>query len=379
MLNILRKQAQSPIIQILVLMIAVVFVFWGVGANLGNKRNALATVNGNEIPYEDYQRAYDTAIDNLRVQFGGSVPQGFLESLGLKQQIINQLVQGEVLRQGGREMGINVSKTATQDQIKAMEVFQQNGQFDLNRYKEILSQNRMTPISFEAGLQNDLLAKRITDAIQKFAILPENVIQSRYDFSNEEVKLAYVALKSTDFADNVVIEDDKLITWFDQQKNQYLSESQIRLKYLFFGYDDDLNQVSVTEEQLKAKYNSDISQYVTPEQRHARHILFRTNETDDAQVRVDKKKKADEVLKMVQEGQDFSELAKQYSEGPTASNGGDLGFFNKGAMVEQFDEVVFQMQPGNSSDIVETIFGFHIIKLEEVRPESTKSFEDVKD
>jgi len=379
MLNILRKQAQSTVIQILVLMIAVVFVFWGVGGGLGNKRNALATVNGIEIPYEDYQRTYDTAIDNLRVQFGGSVPQGFIESLGLKQQIINQLVQGEVLRQGGMEMGINVSKMATQDQIKAMEVFQQNGQFDLNRYKEILSQNRMTPVSFEAGLQNDLLTKRITEAIQKFALLPENVIQSRYDFSNEEVKLAYVALKSTDFADKVVIEDDKLITWFDQQKNQYLSESQIRLKYLFFSYDDDLNQVSVTEEQLKAKYNSDISQYVTPEQRHARHILFRINETDDAQVRIDKKKKAEEVLKMVQEGQDFAELAKQYSEGPTATNGGDLGFFNKGAMVEQFDEVVFQMQPGNSSDIVETVFGFHIIKLEEVRPESTKSFEDVED
>ncbi len=80
MLNILRKQAQSTVIQILVLMIAVVFVFWGVGGGLGTKRNALATVNGNEIPYEDYQRTYDTAVDNLRVQFGGSVPQGFLEA-----------------------------------------------------------------------------------------------------------------------------------------------------------------------------------------------------------------------------------------------------------------------------------------------------------
>jgi len=379
MLNILRKQAQSIFIQILVLMIALVFIFWGVGANLGTKRNALATVNGNEIPYDEYQRTYDTAIDNLRVQFGGSVPQGLLDSLGLKQQIINQLVQAEVLRQGGVEMGINASQMATQDQIKAMEVFQQNGQFDLNRYKQVLEQNRMTPISFEAGLQNDLLTKRVTEAIQKFAILPEGVIQSRYDFANEQIKLAYAAFNSTDFIDKVVVEDDKLVAWFDQQKNQYLSEAQIRLKYLFFSYDDDLNQVNPTEEQLKSKYDNSIAQYITPEQRHARHILFRINETDDAQVRIDKKKKAEEVLKMVQEGQDFAELAKQYSEGPTAPSGGDLGFFNKGAMVEQFDEVVFQMQPSNTSDIVETIFGFHIIKLEEIRPEVTKSFDDVKD
>jgi len=379
MLNLLRKQAQSPIIQLLVLIIALVFVFWGVGANLGNKRNAFATVNGYEIPYEDYQRSYDTAIDNLRVQFGGSIPQGLLDSLGLKQQIINQLIQAEVLRQGGMEMGITSSRMEVQDQIKSMDVFQQNGQFDISRYKQILSQNRMTPASFEAGLQNDILTKRVTAAIQKFAILPEGVIQSRYDFANEEVKLSYAVFKSADFTDKVVVEEEKLLAWYDQQKNQYLSEPQIRIKYLFFSYDDDLNKVEPTEEQLKARYDSNRAQYIVPEQRHARHILFRINETDDAQVRIDQKKKAEEVLAIVQSGKDFAELAKQYSEGPTASSGGDLGFFSKGAMVEQFDEVVFKMQPGNTSAIVETVFGFHIIKMEEVRPEVIKSFDDVKD
>lgn len=379
MLNILRKQAQSPAIQLLVLIIALVFIFWGVGANLGTKRNALATVNGSEIPYDAYQRNYDTAIDNLRVQFGGSVPQGLLDGLGLKKQVLNQLIQAEVLRQGGMKMGITPSRTATQDQIKSMDVFQQNGQFDLNRYKQILTQNRMTPVSFESGLQNDLLTQRVSEAVKKFAILPDGTIQSRYDFANEQVKIAYAVFKSADFLDKVVVEDDKLAAWFDQHKNQYLSEPQVRLKYLFFSYDDDLSQVNPTEEELKARYENNIAQYTTPEQRQARHILFRVNETDDAQVRIEKKTKAEEVLKMVQEGKDFAELAKQYSEGPTAPGGGDLGFFNKGAMVEQFDKAVFQMQPGDTSGIVETIFGFHIIKLEAVRSEVIKSFDDVKD
>ena len=147
MLNILRKRAQSTFIQIIVLAIAIVFVFWGVGSNLGNKRNLLATVNGQEIPIQDYQRAYDTTVDNYRQQFGGSIPPGFLDSLGLQQQVINQLVQAEIFRQAGAEMGITVSKLSTQDEIKEMEVFKNNGQFDIDRYKNVLAQNRMNPTS----------------------------------------------------------------------------------------------------------------------------------------------------------------------------------------------------------------------------------------
>lgn len=379
MLNMLRKQAQSTVIQALVLIIAIVFVFWGVGANLGTQRNALATVNGYEIPYEEYQRTYETAIDNLRVQFGGSVPPGLLDGLGMKQQVLNQLIQAEIFRQGGREMGITVSKLETQDEIKAMEVFQQNGLFDLNRYEQILSQNRMTPILFEASLRNDLLTTKVSEAIQKFAILPESEIQSRYDFANEQIRLAYASFQSADFLDQVVIEEDKLAAWFEQQKNNYLAEPQIRLRYLFFNYDDDLNQLHPTEEQLKARYEANIKQYITPEQRRARHILFKIGESDDAQARSEKKSRAEEVLKMAQEGKDFAELARQNSEDPTAPNGGDLGFFNQGAMVRQFDETVFQMQPGDVRGVVETVFGFHVIKLEEIRPAVTRSFDEVKD
>ncbi|MCL7488016.1 MAG: SurA N-terminal domain-containing protein [Desulfobulbaceae bacterium] len=379
MLNLLRKQAQSTVIQILVLIIAIVFVFWGVGTNLGTKRNALATVNGEEIPYEDYQRTYDTAIDNLRIQFGGSIPQGLLDGLGMKQQVINQLVQAEILRQGGRDMGINVSRRETQDEIRSMEVFQQNGRFDLDRYKQILSQNRMTPATFEAGLQNDLLTRRVTEAIEKFAILPESAIQSRYDFANEQIRLAYAAFRSADFADQVVVEEDSLAAWFDQQKNNYLTEPQIRLRYLYFAYNDDLEQVTPGEEELRARYEANLEKYTTPEQRHARHILFKVDESDDAQTRIDKKNKAEEVLEKARAGQDFAELAKQYSEGPTGPSGGDLGFFNRGAMVKQFDDVVFQMEPGEISEIVETVFGYHIIQLEAIRPKVTREFEDVQD
>jgi len=379
MLNMLRKKAQSTLIQAVVLIIAIVFIFWGVGANLGSKRSAMATVNGEEIPYQNFQRSYDSAVENLRIQFGGSIPQGFLEGLGLDRQVLNQLVQAEIMRQGGQKMGIAVSKIATQDEIMNMEVFRTNGQFDLQRYQDILGQNRMTPTAFEASLQDDLLTRQVTDAIRGFAVVTDSQVQSRFAHNNEEIKLAYVAVKSEDQLALVQAEDEALAAWFAEHKQDFLTDPKIRLQYLFFSYDDDLREITISDDTLRARYEAGKDQYFTPEQRRARHILLRVNENDDVQVRADKKVKAEEVLKLAREGKDFAELAKEYSEGPTAANGGDLGFFSKGAMVESFDQAVFAMETGAISEVVETVFGYHVIKLEEIRPATTRTFDEVKD
>lgn len=379
MLNILRKKAQSTVIQVIVLMIAVVFIFWGVGANLGTRRNELAMVNGIEIPMEDFQRTYNTTVDNLRAQFQGNIPQGFFESLNIRDQVLDQLIRAEVLRQGGVEMGLSASPAAVQEKIMEMDVFKENGQFDLNRYKQVLSQNNMNPKSFESGMQNDLLMQRVDEAVRRFAILPDSAVKARHEFANEQVSLAYAAFNSGDFADKVEVDEARLAEWYEGRKKDYLSEPALKLRYMYFGFADDMDKVELSEDMLKKRYDDNIAKYTTPEQRHARHILFRLEETDDAQVREDKKKLAEEVLAMVKAGGDFAELATKYSEGPTAPKGGDLGFFSQGAMVPQFNDVVFSMAPGDTSDIVETVFGYHIIRLEEIREQSVKSFDEVRE
>jgi peptidyl-prolyl cis-trans isomerase D len=378
MLSILRKRAQSTVIQIVVLIIAIVFVFWGVGSNLGGRRNSLATVNGEEIPFDAFQRSYDNAVENMRVQFGGSIPPGFLEGLGLNRQVLNQLIQAEVLRQGGREMGLMVSRLATQEEIKSMAVFQTNGQFDLNLYKSVLEQNRMNPTSFEASLQNDLLSRKVSEAIRGFAVVPDNKVSSRQNYLNEQIRLAFSAVKSEELQGQVEVLDQDLAAWYEQHKNEYLPEPKIRLQYLFFNAEDDLAQVQVSDDTLKARYEAEREKYFQPEQRHARHVLLRVTEQDDAAVREAKKKTAEEVLAQARAGKDFAELAKKYSEDSSAKNGGDLGFFSKGAMVESFDKAVFQLKPGEISGVVETVFGYHVIKLEEVREATTRAFEQVK-
>ncbi|MCI5123652.1 MAG: hypothetical protein D3925_04040, partial [Candidatus Electrothrix sp. AR5] len=380
MLNILRKQAQSPLIQALVLVIVIVFIFWGFGGNKNNSRTAVATINKVDISYQDYMQAYNRTADNFRQQFGGKIPPALLEQLGIQQQVLNQLIQSELLRQGGEEIGIRVSDLMVQENIKEMEVFQEDGRFNQQRYEDLLARNRMTPTAFEDGIKSDLRANRVTSDLASFALVPDNEVDGWLAYSDEEIKLAYVQFKAADFEDKVEIKENELATWFTANKEKYRSEPKIRLNYLAFNQSEDIERAQPSEEEVQALYESRKESYQQPEQRHARHILLKTSESDSEAVRTEQKKKAEDVLLLARnEGSDFSALAKEYSEGPTKEKGGDLGFFSSGRMVPAFDKAIFSLQPGDISEVVETQFGYHIIKLEEIRPASVRSFEQVKD
>lgn len=381
MLDFLRKKAQSTLIQAVVVVIAVVFIFWGVGTNLGGSRSSVATVNGTEIPDTDFSRAYSQALDGLQQQFGGKMPPGFANQLGIREQVLHRLIQAELLRQGGEEAGIKISELPVRERIAEMEVFQENGKFSLQRYKDILAQNRMTPGSFEKGLKSDLSSERVQELVGNFAVISDNAAARWQAWTEEQIKLAYVKLEPAAFEAKVVADDKALAAWFEKNKEKYRSEPKVRLKYLLFNQNDDEKEVKVADEELKAKYEQDKESYRQPEQRHARHILFRVEKEAADEVKATQRKKAEEVMaKTKAAGADFAALAKEHSEDTSnKEQGGDLGFFTAGRMVPAFDAAVFAMQPGEISEIVETEFGYHLIKLEEIRPENLRSFEQVKD
>ena len=378
MLNILRKKAQSVVIQALVLLIAVVFIFWGVGSNLDNNRNAAAVVNDVEIPFQEFQQSYDRAVDTYRQQLGGQVPAGFFEGIGLKKQVINQLIQSELLRQSAGNIGLAVSREETQRRIQDMPVFQENGQFIMSRYKDVLSQNRLTPTSFEAGLQSDLITGRIVELIGSFADVPPAAVQTWIDFAKTELKLAYISFKSSDYLDKVDVEADQLASWYEKKQQEYVTDPQIELQYLYFPFAADMDQVTLDEEHLTQFYNDNIDSYTVREKRRARHILFKVSDTDSAEVKDEKRQEAERVLQLLRDGGDFATLAREYSEGPSKDAGGELGFFERGAMVPSFEAAVFSMEPGDLSDLVETPFGYHLILVEDVQPAVTKSLKDVR-
>ena len=352
MLDLLRKKAQSPLIQGTILIIALVFIFWGVGGYRGS-RNSVAQVNDEVIPYEEFQKAYERLANQYRDQFGGTLPKGLLESLDLENQALEQLIQRSLLRQGAREMGIMVSDLEVQQAVEKMEAFRSNGVFNVEQYKNIISSSGMTPTSFEDTMRTDLLAGKVIEYLSHFAKLTPLEVKDQFDFDNEEIKIEYVSFSGADFRDKIATDQEQLKSYYEENKENYQTEPQVKLHFLAFPYVAE-EKPAIPDEDLEAFYRQNISRYSMPEQRRARHILIKTSEEDSEDVLAEKRNMALQVLELAKSGEDFAELAKQYSEGPTGPRGGDLGAFTRGRMVKPFEDAAFSLNEGEISDIVET-------------------------
>jgi peptidyl-prolyl cis-trans isomerase D len=380
MLQFLRKRAQSLLIQAIVVIIALVFIFWGVGTNMMNKQEAAIVVDNEEISFQQFQQAYDQAYARLAQQFGGTVPKGLAESLNIKQQVISQLTQEALLRQGGQEMGLMVSGKEIQDEIEAMVQFQDNGRFDIERYQTILAANRLSPEKYEQSLRYELLGNKTIASIGAFAdVATDFEIEELYNLEKETLSVSYTAITPESFIDDIVIDDGELAAWYEANSAAYQTEKEVQLGYLPFLYRDIGERITIEEGQVSSYYDDHITDYQVPEKRHARHILFRASPEDSEEIHQSQLAKAEEVLEKAKSGEDFAGLAQQYSEGPTAATGGDLGFFAKAEMVKPFSEAVFSMEPGQISDVVKTDFGYHIIKLEEVQLGGVKTLDEVRE
>ncbi len=379
MLQLLRNKAQSFLVQALVLIIALVFIFWGVGTNMMNDRDAAITVNKEEISFQEFQRAYDQTLANYQKQFGESLSEELLKGLGIKQQIINQLTQTALIRQGANTMGIKATPSEIQAVIQQMPPFQQNGAFSLDNYKATLTANRLSPNKFEASIGRDLLAEKGITFIGNFATITTDAeINELYQRDKETVTVKVVKISPELFKDQITIDPLALAAWFETAKDNYMTERQIKLKYLAFPYKDQTGAITVTDDQIKAEYEKNKEAYQIPEQRQARHILLTIDEDSSAATKAAKLEKAEEILARIRMGEDFAAMATTYSEDQTKTQGGDLGTFPRGRMVPEFDDAVFSMQPDTVSEVITTQFGYHIIKLDKIQPAVTKPLEEVR-
>ncbi len=380
MLQILRNKAQSIVIQAIVVIIALVFIFWGVGTNMMNSREAAIVINDEEITFQDFQTAYERAYNRIRDQFGGNVPQGLLENLGIKEQVTNQLIQEALLRQGAAEMGISVGREEIRSTVQAMVQFEENGQFSMEKYSTLLAANGFTPTTFEDSIEADLLTQKASLGISGFATSASSYeIEDLYNLEKATVAVNYVTINKDDFKDTVEVNDEALAEWYATVEDNYKTAPQIKLKYLDFSYGTVGEKVTLDEATIEKYYQENTAEYTTKEQRRARHILFKADENSPEEVHDEQLKKAQEIRDMALKGSDFAELAKQFSEGPSKEQGGDLGLFSRDQMVKPFEDAAFALEAGGISDVVKTTFGYHIIKLEEISPAVTQPFEQVKD
>jgi peptidyl-prolyl cis-trans isomerase D len=377
MLNLMRKKAGSWVIKILLLAIIIVFIFWGLGGFDEQKDKKIASVNNEPVSFEEYQDMYNSIIEDLRRRFESEINDDLIKMLQVKTQALNRIIEKKLLISEAKRLKLNVSDQEVAEKIKTMGSFQKEGAFDHSLYKNVLTYMRMTPDQFEYENRMSMLVEKLRLLITSGVKVSDLEARQWYEWENASVNIEFVVFDPAIYKD-IPVSDKEVEAFFSERKEFYKTEPKIKAQYIHFNPEAYKANINISEEQLQEYYESNPDEFKKSKTVQARHILFRTDKKDDT-VAVEKvREKAVEVLKLAKGGKDFSELAKQYSEGPSKDSGGYLGEFRKKDMLAPFSDKAFSMQPGEISDPVLTRIGWHIIKVEKVNEESTVSFNDAK-
>jgi peptidyl-prolyl cis-trans isomerase D len=341
-------------------------------------REVVAEVDGRELTAGDFQARYRQQVQAYSQQFGGSMNMQLLRQLGIEQQILNGMIDEEVAIIEAERQGIRVSDDELAQRILSIPALQENGRFiGEARYEQLLraQQPPMTKQQFEEGLRRDMVVDKLRAALTDWMTVSNQELDREYRERNEKVKLQVVALTAEQFRDKVTVTDADVASYFQAHSAEYRVGEQRKIKYLLLDRDQAKQKVAVPATDIQRFYNDNIQQYQTPEQVRASHILLETAGKDEAEVR----KRAEGILAQVKGGADFAELARKVSEDKgSAERGGDLDFFARGRMVPEFEQVAFTQPVGQISDLVKSQFGFHIIKVVDKRPGTTRSLDEVR-
>jgi peptidyl-prolyl cis-trans isomerase D len=338
----------------------------------------LAEVEGEAITVGAFQRRYTAQLQAYRNAYGSQLSEQLLRQLGIEQQILQQMVDEEAMVAEARRQGIRVSDIEVRERILAIPAFQENGHFiGEQRYRQMLQMNNppLTTTDFENNLRRALLVEKLRNAVTGWMSATDSEVADEFRRRNEKVQLDVVPLTPEAFRSQVTLTDADVAAYFEKGKETYRIGEKRRLRYALVDVDQVRQQLTVSDADLQSFYQQNIAQYTTPEQLAASHILFRLEGKEEDAVR----KQAEEVLRRAKAGEDFAALAKEFSEDESNNmNGGSLGEFGRGTMVPEFEQVAFALKPGEISDLVKTSFGYHIIKVEQNQPATTRSLDEVR-
>ena len=378
MLSLMRKHATSWLIKVALFLIIIVFIFWGGYSYTARRASLLAKVNDDYITITEYNKAYDNLLENYRRRFGSSLSEELLKTLNLRKKALDMLIERRLLASIAQELGLMPTAEEIRKSIEAYEIFKTNGHFDPQKYDMILRRVHLSPEAFESQQSLELALNKLRKIVTRNAKVSDKEISDYFHFKRDEVKVAYVLIDPKKF--KVKEDPDKIEQFFEENKEKYREPEKRKFDLVMFRYSDFEKKVNPTEGEIKFYYDEHKRDFYEEKKVRARHILFKIPPKASKEEQEKIKKKAEEVLKEAKEGKDFAELAKKYSEDPgSARKGGDLGFFTYKTMVKPFSEVAFSLKPGEISDLVKTPFGYHIIKVEEVKDAKTLPLEEVKD
>ena len=376
MLERIREGSQGPWAMAIIALIVLSFVFAGVGSYLTSSGStAVATVNGEEISAQELERAYQNQRAQMESQFGESIAQLFSSEQYLSDfrgNVLERLIAEKLLQQQAVEMGLRVSDAQIREAIVQMPEFQFGGQFDNDRFQAILRQNGFQVAGFRDYLRVQMTQNQLAAALTNSSFTLDGEAERANALQRQTRDAKFVTVSAASFADSVEVTDEDVETYYNANIESFDTEEQVKLAYVTLNVEALKARVSVDDADVRKYYDDNIEGYGTQETRRVSHILIESGE--GAQ------EKAQALKAELDNGADFASLAEQNSDDVfSAENGGDLDFITPEMMDPSFDEAAFNLaNVGDISDVVETEFGFHIIKLTDIKEAQTTAFEDVE-
>ena len=378
MLSLMRKHAGSWMIKILLGGIAITFVTWGGYQVTSQRSGRMATVNGETITAEEYRLTYKRLIEQVQQRFGNNLNEEMIQNLQLPKQAVDQLIDQMLMRQAASDLEIRVSDEDLSRSIRSIGAFQTAGIFDPRRYQTILDRNNLSPESFELSQRDSLLTEKLNILITGSVKVSDDEASAFYNWNNVTVDLEFVLFEPDSYPD-ISVTVEEIQQFFERRKDSYKTEPELKVRYLKFEDQSYLARVDISDDEISEYYDEHPDEFQNPKTVEARHILLKVGQDAAGEEAAKVQEKIESILQKARGGQDFAELAKQYSEGPSKDKGGYLGSFRRESMVKPFADKAFSMEAGEISDPVRTRFGWHIIKVEKVNAATVTALADAKD
>lgn len=370
------------IVQIFLVLITLPFAFFGVESYFDSRGAGedVAKVGDSKITQQEFQKALQAQQERLRTSVGRELPPSALDNPELRKAVAESLVNQRLVALHTAKARLLVPDQALAQFIAGVPELQENGQFSKAKYEALVAAQGMTIDTFEQRLRQDMVTQQAVGAVAQ-AVLPGKTASQRWITAQLESRdVAAVQLRPEDYLSQVKLAEDAAKTFYETNRKVFELPEQVKAEFLVLNRQALAAQSSVSDEEVKAWYASHQDQYQQAEERRASHILITVDKAAPEAAVKAAQAKIEEIQAQVKKAPaTFAALAKQYSQDPgSAKQGGDLGWFPKGAMVKPFEDAAFALKEGAVSEVVRSDFGFHLIQLSGVRGGKVKPLEEVK-
>ena len=380
MLQSMHDKFSGVAAKILLAVITIVFGgFFGIEQYMSPKNETfVAKVNGKEIGQDQYRDAYNRFRSQMQQAFGAQFDAAAFDTPERKRQVLDQLINEQLLASANEKLGVMVPVEQVRESIQAIPAFQTEGKFDADLYRMRLQAAGRTAASFQDDVIRDLATRQLPVDLAQSSVVTNAAVEAYIKLRDQTRDFSYIKLeKASDLAGTVA--DAQIDQYYKDHGSEFMTPEKVSLDYVELDAAKMKADLVVDDATLKQRYESDKAKFTSPEQREASHILVKVDKNANADAQKAALAKAKAIADELKAGKDFAALAKEKSDDlGSKSQGGDLGWLEKGLTDPAFENALWAMKKGDVSDPVLSPEGYHIIQLRDVREGKVKSFDEVK-